>query len=229
MATRILPGDPDIAVTLRRSSRARRMTLRVGRVDGAVTLTLPPRVPEAEGLEFARARENWLRGHLSGIAARVTPAFGTAIPLEGRMVTLMPGPVRAPRLDGGVLILPDDADRIAPRLVAFLRMRARERLAAACDRHAAALGRGYGRTTLRDTRSRWGSCSSRGDLMFSWRLILAPPEILDYVAAHEVAHLAHMDHSPAFWAACARLYPDWRAARDWLRRHGGELHALRFD
>ncbi len=105
---------------------------------------------------------------------------------------------------------------------------ARDRLVAACDGHAARLGRGYRSLTLRDTRSRWGSCSAAGGLMFSWRLILAPPEILDYVAAHEVAHLAEMNHSPAFWRVVAGLCPDYARHRAWLRKHGQTLHAYDF-
>ncbi|MGJ8611969.1 MAG: M48 family metallopeptidase, partial [Octadecabacter sp.] len=78
-------------------------------------------------------------------------------------------------------------------------------------------------------RSRWGSCSSVGDLMYSWRLVMAPPAVLNYVAAHEVAHLQHMDHSARFWAAVDRLFPDHQACRDWLRTEGGSLHRVRFD
>jgi predicted metal-dependent hydrolase len=91
------------------------------------------------------------------------------------------------------------------------------------------LGRRFSRLSLRDTRSRWGSCSSRGGLSYSWRLILAPPDVLDYVAAHEVAHLAEMNHSPAFWALVARLCPGYQAPRGWLRREGAGLHRYRFD
>ena len=81
---------------------------------------------------------------------------------------------------------------------------------------------------LRDTRSRWGSCTAQGRLMFSWRLAMAPDGVLDYVAAHEVAHLAHMNHAPAFWAEVGRLMPDWTARRDWLRRNGAALQAWQF-
>ena len=105
---------------------------------------------------------------------------------------------------------------------------ARDRLAGACDDYAALLGKPYARITLRDTRSRWGSCTSDGRLMFSWRLIMTPPEVLDYVAAHEVAHLAQMNHSPAFWAEVTRIYGDYQAPRQWLRDHGGGLHRYRF-
>ena len=101
-------------------------------------------------------------------------------------------------------------------------------VAEASDRHARALGRRFTALALRDTRSRWGSCTHEGRLMYSWRLAMAPPEVLDYVAAHEVAHLRHMDHSPRFWAAVAGLMPGYAIHRDWLRRHGADLMAWQF-
>jgi len=110
----------------------------------------------------------------------------------------------------------------------YMKVLARARLASAADRYAEALGRGYRSLSLRDTRSRWGSCTADGGLMFSWRLMMAPPEVLDYVAAHEVAHLAEMNHSPAFWAVVARLYGDHRRERAWLRAHGGLLQRYDF-
>jgi len=106
---------------------------------------------------------------------------------------------------------------------------ARERLLGAVARHAEALGRPAGKITLRDTRSRWGSCSSKGDLMFSWRLIMAPPAVLDYVAAHEVAHLAEMNHSARYWAVCEQLCPEYRVHRRWLKQSGAALLAWRFE
>ena len=106
---------------------------------------------------------------------------------------------------------------------------ARERLTSAVAAYAETLGRPFGRITLRDPRSRWGSCSSKGDLMFSWRLIMAPPEVLDYVAAHEVAHLAEMNHSDRFWAVCRRLCPETDKHRRWSKQNGAELLAWRFE
>lgn len=229
MVQHVLPGDPPVAITLRRSDRARRLTLRVSRLDGRVTLTLPKRTAMAEAIAFAAAREDWLRSHLSGVAQELRPRFGAAIPFEGRELVLTPAAVRCPRISGDALILPADEARLVPRLAAFLRAAARDRLAAACDLHAGRLGRPYRRLSLRDTRSRWGSCSSAGDLMFNWRLVLGPRAVLDYVAAHEVAHLAQMNHSPAFWAVVARLCPDYEDHRRWLRREGQGLHRLRLD
>ena len=228
MGEHVLPGDPPLTVALRRSDRARRITLRVSHRDGRVTLTLPRRTPEREALAFLREREDWVRGHLDRVAPPRAVRLGGTLPYLGREIALRAARLRSPRLDGETLWLPDDADRAPARAMAFLKARARDRLSAAVDRHAAALDRPVGRLTFRDTRSRWGSCSSKGDIMLSWRLVMAPPEIGDYVAAHEVAHLAEMNHSPAFWAVCARLYPGHRAARDWLRAHGDALQRIDF-
>jgi predicted metal-dependent hydrolase len=231
MPEHVLPGDPPIAIDVRHSHRARRMSLRISRADGVVTLTLPKGAPVRDGLAFAADREAWLRRHLAeihaGLMAVPAVGFGATIPFRGQAVTLVPGTVRRPVVEGGRLVLPPDAERVGARVQAFLRATARDALAAAADHHAARLGRPYGRLTLRDTHGRWGSCSSRGDLMFSWRLIMAPDAVLDYVVAHEVAHLAEMNHSPAFWAVVARLCPGYEPQRRWLRDHGTGLHAVR--
>ncbi len=153
---------------------------------------------------------------------------GATLLFEGREVLLTPGAVRAARIEGDTMIVPEAPDRAARAAAVFLKHAARARLQAASDHYAGLLGRGYARLTLRDTRSRWGSCTADGGLMYSWRLIMAPTEVLAYVAAHEVAHLAEMNHSPAFWAVVARLSPDYRLHRRWLRQHGAALHLYDF-
>ena len=224
-----LAGNPEIEVTLRRSARARRLTLRISSLDGRVTLTLPRAVPEAEGLAFLRTKERWLRGHLAGQHAAVAVRPGARLPVEGALHEIRTGTGRLVRQEEGVLWVPGPDERVAARLQAWLKTRARDRLAEASDRYAARLGLPYSRITLRDPRSRWGSCTHDGGLMYSWRLILGHPEVLDYVAAHEVAHLRHMDHSEAFWRQVEALYGDWRSARTWLRKSGAELPRYRFD
>ena len=225
---RVLPGNPPVAITLRRSAHARRFSLRVSRLDGRVTLSLPAWAPEAEAMAFARDREEWIRAALARMPEGRVVTVGATVPVEGRPLTVVAGGGRAPRIAGGVLMVPGDPAQAGARVAGFLKTLARDRLSAACDRHTAALGRHYSRLVLRDTRSRWGSCSASGSLMFSWRLVMAPPEVLDYVAAHEAAHLIEMNHSPAFWAVVARLMPDYAARRTWLRREGQDLHAIRF-
>ncbi len=223
--TTTLPGDPPVPIRLRASARARRITLRVSALDGRVTLTRPAGTPAREALAFATEKADWLRAQIAGRRAPRWPALGQAIPVAGEAHAIVAG---RPGLGAGQLAV--RADRpVGPQVAAVLKQAARARLAGAVGRHAAALDVAPRRITLRDTRSRWGSCSGRGDLMFSWRLVMAPAEVLDYVAAHEVAHLVRMDHSPAFWAVCADLCPGWRAQRDWLRHRGADLHAWRFD
>lgn len=224
-----LGGNPEISVTLRRSTRARRLSLRISQLDGRVTLTLPKTVSEKEGLRFLRDKEDWLRGHLSNRQTAVAIGPGARLPVEGVLHEIRPGGGRSVVQREGLLLVPGAPDRMAARLKGWLRTRARDRLSEASDRYAAALGRPYTRLTLRDTRSRWGSCTHDGGLMYSWRLILGHPQVLDYVAAHEVAHLRHMNHSPAFWAEVEKLYGDWKEPRRWLRDHGAELHRYRFD
>ncbi len=226
MADHFLPGSPAVPLTLRRSARARRISLRISQLDGRVTLTLPRGVPEGQALDFAQAKEGWIRGHLAARPADVPVVPGAVLPVEGVARRIVAGPGRGVRLSAAEIAVPGaNAGR---RLQSWLRELARDRLAGAADGYARALGRDYVRLSLRDTRSRWGSCSSQGALMFSWRLVMAPPEVLRYVAAHEVAHLAEMNHSAAFWALVERLHGPYDAPRRWLREQGGELHRYRF-
>ena len=222
----ILVGG-DIPVILRRSARARRMTLRVARAGGEVVLTLPNRASVQDGRAFAESRAEWLRRMRAQMPALQIAAHGVALPVEGQARLITPADERRVRLADGALMVP--RSRPAGVVVAaFLKHLAHARLTAACDRHAAALGRKFRAISLRDTRSRWGSCTHDGRLMFSWRLAMAPPLVLDYVAAHEVAHLAHMDHSDRFWAEVERLMPGHAPHRAWLRAHGADLQAWQF-
>lgn len=222
-----VPGVEGICVHLRRSVRARRLSLRVGRSDGRVTLTLPSRVPMAEARAFVAVQSEWITRHVTAVPPARRVRVGTTLPLMGREVPVVAGGGRSARHVDGAVAVPDDA-RAGPRVRVLLRSLAQARLAEAVDRYAHTLGRSPARLALRDPRSRWGSCSSRGDLMFSWRLVMAPVEVLDYVAAHEVAHLVHMDHSARFWAQVEALMPDYAARRAWLRAHGAALHAVDF-
>lgn len=228
MTDTFLPGSPPVPIVLRRSSRARRISLRISQASGRVTLTLPKRVPEREALAFARDKEAWIRKHLAARAEDVPIALGADLPIGGRMHRVTAGQGRRVLFKAGQVLVPGAAERVGRRLEGHLKQIARTRLAEASDHYAAKLGRSYAAITLRDTRSRWGSCTAQGRLMYSWRLILAPPEVLDYVAAHEVAHLSQMNHSPAFWSEVENLYGDYGPPRQWLRQQGGDLHRYRF-
>ena len=228
MGTHFLQGAPDVPVILRQSARARRISLRISQLDGRVTLTVPRGVSDAEALGFARQKEDWIRGHLAKRGADAVVAIGAEIPLGGQVFTITAGQGRRVEITQGQIAVPGAPERVGARLAGHLKQIARARLAEACDNYAARLGKPYAKISIRDTRSRWGSCTSDGGLMFSWRLIMSPPEVLDYVAAHEVAHLAQMNHSPAFWAEVERIYGSYKAPRSWLRKHGNDLHRYQF-
>lgn len=223
-----LPGDPPIPLILRRSAQAKRISLRISQLDGRVTLTMPKRLAECEALDFARSKEAWIRKHLEARCVDTAVGIGSEIPLGGKMYRVIAGTGRRVQITSEGIFVPGPEERVGKRLGAHLKEIARDRLAGASDDYAARLGRSYNRLSLRDTRSRWGSCTSDGGLMYSWRLIMAPPEVLDYVAAHEVAHLAQMNHSQAFWDEVTRIYGDYAAARGWLRKHGSTLHRYKF-
>ncbi len=229
MGEHIIPGNPPIRIHLRQSARARRISLRVSRLDGKVTLTHPAGTPASEALDFARSRTDWLRGHVQDVPDTVVVGLGVDILVEGTLRRVVEHSGRAVVLGDRTIAVPGSAQQVPRRLASYFKTLARDRLAAASDHYADRLGKSFARISMRDTRSRWGSCSSRGTLMYSWRLIMAPPEVLRYVAAHEVAHLAEMNHSAAYWAGLERIHGPYDAPRRWLREHGGDLHRFRFD
>ncbi|WP_439521674.1 M48 family metallopeptidase [Marivita sp.] len=205
------------------------MTLRISRVDGVVTLTVPRGVSEREALAFAVEKQDWVRGHLSKQGSQTLVGPGQRLTVAGADFDLRDSAGKRLRVAGNVIELPQPLEKGRVHLLAWLKEQARAELTRASDHYAGQLGRPYARLTLRDTRSRWGSCSSAGALMYSWRLILAPKAVLNYVAAHEVAHLQEMNHSPDFWRVVHQLYGPHQEARAWLRHDGPKLHRFRFD
>jgi len=228
MKRALVQGDPPIEVTVKRSARARRLTLRVSRLDGRVTVTSPLRTKDRDISAFVSENENWIRKHANKVSDHVRVEDGVDLPLLGTLRRVRAAETKRIVVGAEEIVVPGPADTLAPRLQAHLRALARSELAFASDHYAERLGHGYSKLTIRDTRSRWGSCSSAGALMYSWRLILAPAEVLAYVAAHEVAHLAQMSHSPAFWDTVLRIHGDYNAPRRWLKTQGHRLHSYRF-
>ena len=218
----------DIPITLRRSARARRITLRVSQLDGRVTLTLPAHADEAEGLAFLQQKAGWIRAHVADLPQTVVARIGAQIPVEGALRMVQEGTGRRVTFERDAICVPGKPEAVPRKVQAFLKTLARERLAEACDLYADRLGRPVQSLSLRDPRSRWGSCSNEGRLMFAWRLIMAPPQVLQYVAAHEVAHLMEMNHSAAFWDQVRRIHGDYAEPRRWLRENGAGLHRYRF-
>lgn len=218
-------------VRVRRHRQARRYTLRIDAASRDVVLTMPPRGSLKEAKEFAQKHGAWIAARLKRLPQAAPFAHGAEVPLRGVPHRIehrrgARGTVWIEQGDSGapLLCVAGDAPHVDRRVGDFLRREAVRDLQAACRRHAAALGVGIKRIAVRDQSSRWGSCSSTGVLSFSWRLVLAPPYVLDYLAAHEVAHLVELNHSARFWRMVKKLYPDVERAKVWLDVHGTDLH-----
>ncbi|MEO0343002.1 MAG: SprT family zinc-dependent metalloprotease [Pseudomonadota bacterium] len=219
-------GTPPIELEIRYSATARRYGLRISPRDGSTILTIPKTGNLDGGLDFAKSKEAWLRRSLSKIETNRRLDFNARIPVLGRDVGLQPALKNAPGLVGDTLFVKADHASLKPKLKAFYKTLAREVLVPKVDFYAAQLGERFGRITFRDTVSRWGSCTSRRDLMFSFRLVMAPEVICDYVVAHEVCHLREMNHSAQFWALVGDLMPDYPTHRRWLKSNGFRLQQV---
>ncbi len=218
-------------VRLRRHRQARRYTLRIQAATREVVLTMPPRGSLKEAREFAEKHGGWIAARLERLPEAAPFAHGTVVPLRGlahRIVhrRSVRGTVwteldpHAQRL----LCVAGETAHIERRVMDYLKREAKRDLEAAVRRYTERLAVSFRRVSVRDQSSRWGSCSTTGVLSFSWRLILAPRYVLDYLAAHEVAHLLEMNHSPRFWRLVLRVCPDAHRAKAWLDRHGTDLH-----
>lgn len=214
------------SIAVKRSALARRMSLRVDPVGGGIVVVLPPGVAAAEAVRFAQRQQAWIATRLEALPGRIAFADGARVPLLGTPHEIRGAPAarRGVWAEDGVLHVSGRPEHLGRRVRDFLAAEARRQLVPRAHLLATRLGARVGRVTVRDTRSRWGSCSAAGDLAFSWRLVMAPESVLAYVVAHEVAHLAEMNHGPAFWRHVAALADDPCGSRQWLKAHGPELH-----
>ena len=221
-----LPGGRSLPVAIRRSHRARRILLSVKPIDGAVELVVPYGVPLAEGIAFVVAKTDWIAARTAAAPGRLPFAEGRVIPWLGRDLQICQSSARraTPWRVDDTLFVPGRPEELSGRVGRWLRAAARAEIAPRVADKAAQLGRSYRRIAIRDVRTRWGSCSARGNLSFCWRLVLAPEPVLNYVVAHEVAHLAELNHSARFWAHVAELCEDPAASRAWLKVNGPILH-----
>lgn len=221
-----------VKVKIRRSRRARRYSLRVLTPAEGAVLTVPQRGTLSGARRFLYRHRDWLEERLADLPAPRLIAAGTRIPLRGVKHRIAHRPVRRGTVwvehDGiePVLAVAGGREHLRRRVVDYLKRQARRDIEAAVARYSAKLRRRPTSIRLRDPRSRWGSCSAEGALSFSWRLVMAPAYVLDYLAAHEVAHLKEMNHGPRFWNLVEHLCPKTPEAEAWLKQHGPTLHAV---
>lgn len=214
------------ALAIRVNRRARNISLRVDPASGRVILTIPTERALADGLRFAARKTGWIERQLATMSPRVPFRDGNVIPLRGRSRRIR----HRPDICGGVFETVDEilvggtVASLSTTLREWLRATARAAIEERAREFLGRRGCDPVSIALRDPKSRWGSCSAKGTLSFSWRLVLAPEMVLSYVVAHEVAHLEVFTHGPRFWRKVAELEPDYATAEAWLRRHGNTLH-----
>jgi predicted metal-dependent hydrolase len=227
-------GSRSMPLTIKENRRATRITLRIEPGGRALALTVPTGLRKHEIEDFLHRHQGWLLTKLAKFSNDNALSDGGLVPIRGVPHRIehtgnLRGITEAIVVDGQpVLRVSGMSDHLSRRLSAFLKKEARKDIEALVAQHAATIRKPVKSITMKDTRSRWGSCSWDGNLSFSWRIVMAPPLVIDYLAAHEVAHLKEMNHGPQFWALCKDLCPRMDEARRWLKQHGSQLHAIDF-
>lgn len=218
--------SPDLHLKI--NPRAKRMALRVDAKARKVNLVLPKRASMRGAYQFALEHKYWIRQKIEEFPEIIPFTHGQIIPILGEDTKIEVSFDKALKktdiqlIQNKIIVTTNKKDP-SSRIKRFIIQHAKEELSSLAHEKAKIAGKKITKIDVKDTSSRWGSCSSDGKLSFSWRLIFAPFEAFDYVVAHEVAHLTHMDHSPAFWNHCTDLSEDYSIGKTWMKRHSGDL------
>lgn len=215
--------------------RAKRLTLRIETGGKGIRVTIPPKLPQRELDLFIARHHGWIEMQIGKVPVSEPLHAGSIIAIRGIAHRIIHEPAkrgitRQDQDENGapILIIHGDIKHLGRRIADYLKKQAQVEITALVHTHTKRIGKTAQSIRFKDTTSRWGSCTSKGDLSFSWRIMMAPPEVIDYLVAHEVAHLQEMNHGPDFWALCTKLCPDTGQCRAWLKRNGSALHAISF-
>jgi predicted metal-dependent hydrolase len=219
-------NDQNITVRLCRNKRSKRMSLRFDSIKNVLNLTTHPSVSQKQMLDFLERTEDWILKQLSKAVTSVPFEKNAVISvldidyeikhesLYGRLDV---------KMQEGSIVVHGPEERINMMVTIFLKRHAKSELEKYCEQYAATIGMEVNKISIRDTKSRWGSCSEEGNISLCWRLLLAPKSVAEYVCAHEVAHLKEMNHSPDFWKVVEGLHPQYKDSKAWLKKNGREL------
>ncbi len=227
-------ADRELPLKIVENERAKRLTLRIEAGGKGLRVTVPPGMAPREIESFIDRHQGWLETRLAKLPDKPQVRAGVKLPLRGVPHLIVHAEGRrgtvTPSVEEGlpVLVVHGDQKHLPRRLSDFLKREAKRDIEALVAKHTASVGRKAKSIRFKDTSSRWGSCTSDGALSFSWRIMMAPPTVIDYLVAHEVAHLKEMNHGPKFWALCRELCPRTDEAKTWLKRNGGALQAIDF-
>ncbi|TIN28843.1 MAG: M48 family metallopeptidase [Mesorhizobium sp.] len=217
------------------NDRARRLTLRIDSGGRGLHITVPPGLRRGEVEKFLDRHQDWLEQRLAKVPARPQVRPGIKIPVRGVAHRIVHEPSKRGTVTvssderGPLLIVHGDRIHLPRRIADFLKREAKKEIEKLVLKHTQALGKRAKAVRFKDTSSRWGSCTSEGNLSFSWRIMMAPSPVINYLVAHEVAHLREMNHGPKFWKLCEQLCPDTERCKAWLKRNGGALQAIAFE
>jgi len=218
----------DFPLKVIKSPRAKRLTLRIDSKDRLAMLSLPPRCTQKQAISFIEKHQDWVIESLSKLPQMQRFSSGQQISLFGKNIIIQHAPEKrwGARVENGVLYVSGSSEFTHRRVKDYIKKQAQKTFLNLSQKLAKKINCQVNDVVIKDTKSRWGSCSSLNNINYNWRLALAPQEVIDYIVAHEVSHLAHQDHSEEFWECVASLCPNYQKGQDWLKQHGKELYVF---
>ena len=216
----------DFPLKVIKSSRAKRLTLRIDNKERLPVLSIPPRCTQKQAIAFINLHHDWIISNLNKLPKLERFSSGQSISLFGKAIKIQHAPEKrwGARIEKGILYVSGDIEFIHRRVKDFIKKEAQIKFYKQTQQLALKIGCTVNDVVIKDTKSRWGSCSSLNNINYCWRLALAPQSVIDYIIAHEVSHLAHQDHSYEFWQCVKHLCPDYEISQNWLKEHGKELY-----
>ncbi len=221
-------GSPEIAIYVRKSTRAKRLSIRIPGATDKVFLIVPKKVSLLEATKFALEKEQWIRKQLKSKIEISKIILGSSVPVEGINYLIEGGKNQRIKFENNKILIPLNYTDFAKHLKVYLSELSRQRFFSKTTFYCDLIGRKFVKINIKDPKTRWGSCTSTGNLMYSWRLILAPKSVLEYLVVHEVSHLVEMNHSIKFWQHVEKLMPNFRESQLWLKKNGQKLHSYDF-
>ena len=218
----------DFPLKVIKSPRAKRLTLRIDAKEHLPVLSIPPRCTQKQAVSFVQTHQDWIIENLKNLPRTSRFVSGQSISLFGEQILIRHAPEKCwgARIEDGILYVSGQSEFTHRRVKDFIKKQAQKIFLTLSQKAAAQIGYDVNDVIIKDTKSRWGSCSSLNNINYNWRLALAPQEVIDYIVAHEVSHLAHQDHSAAFWQCVASLCPNYETGQEWLKQHGKELYTF---
>ena len=221
-------GLPEINVSVRKSNKAKRLSIRISGVTNEVSLIVPKQVSFSKAKQFAINKEQWIRKQLRYKIDPFEIKLGSLVPVEGFYYLIEMGENKRIKVESNKILIPSHFTDIPKHLKAYLLELSRQRLFSMTKFYCELIGKTFVKVSIKDPKTRWGSCTAKGNLMYSWRLIMAPKSVLEYLVVHEVSHLVEMNHSKKFWQQVEKMLPNFQKPHLWLKENGKKLHSYQF-